>query len=123
MAEADSTLENKLLRKFYPKLRAAILHPAPIAGELYGLEMIDETTKQELTSDKDQSADILLRAIEAYFTCSLEDESRRRSFMDLMNVLSGHIPLNKVVEQILKQYSKMSLSSWRKIGNAHATVI
>ena len=82
-----------------------MLHPSIVANQLYEKNIIDTNTKAKLVSpDPSKDADFLLRAIEAYFCSVFDDKDREKEFLDVLDVLHSHIPLNKVVDKMKEEY-------------------
>lgn len=82
-----------------------MLHPSIVANQLYEKNIIDTNTKAKLIgSDHSKDADFLLRAIEAYFCSVFDDKDREKEFLDVLEMLHPHIPLNKVVDKMKEEY-------------------
>lgn len=98
-----SNLESCLLRKYYPHLQQTLLHPAVVAGQLCAKSFIDLKTRDEANAafgPPSNGANIILTATEAYFLASFDDEERQKEFLEMLELLQEHIPLNKVVDKI-----------------------
>lgn len=99
----ETFVESDLLRKYYSHLQHAMLHPSVIASELYSQGFIDGFTRD---GSKSAGAEILVKAIEAYFSSSFDDSSRKDDFLAVLHLLGRHTPLNKVVDKIKEEYGK-----------------
>ena len=90
-----------------------MLHPLIVANQLYEKNIIDPNTKAKLIgTDPSKDADFLLSAIEAYFYSVFDDKDREKEFLDVLDVLHSHIPLNKVVAKMKEEYYGKTKISW-----------
>ena len=102
---ATSNPESKLLRKYFGKLKDSMLSPSVLADELYSEEYIDEHVRKKVVKlDNGAAADELLSALQAYFGLDEIDEISKR-FKTLLDIFKQCIPLDRIAQNIEKEYS------------------